>query len=242
LSGNVLGNPESILLNTYDLCIGDFYACAGQYDRIPRWIRGGEMSMNSLVLPGMVFAYVVYGKARVASGDWVRTEAICETLYRGLDVFRKPVGHIHNYIHLAIATENAGRQAKSRRLACKALEIGQSDDIVMPFAENGVFICCPFPDFLKRRSVRSVLSGTPAQVLHGYADYNKARNPHCGRLSEREIEVLRLMAKGYRQREIADRLFISLITVNKHLQNIYQKLGVDHKTKAINRASELKII
>ena len=55
-------------------------------------------------------------------------------------------------------------------------------------------------------------------------------------LSDREIEVLRLIAEGLTNREIADRLFISLTTVKTHTSNIYSKLGVNSRTQALVRA------
>lgn len=49
-------------------------------------------------------------------------------------------------------------------------------------------------------------------------------------LSRREVEVLHLAADGDDNEEIADRLFISARTVERHLQNVYRKLGVEGKT------------
>ena len=61
-------------------------------------------------------------------------------------------------------------------------------------------------------------------------------------LSAREVEILRLIAAGMRNREIADHLFISLHTVKRHIANFYGKLGVGHRTEAVARANELKLL
>ncbi|MBN1284585.1 MAG: hypothetical protein JXB47_04230 [Anaerolineae bacterium] len=61
-------------------------------------------------------------------------------------------------------------------------------------------------------------------------------------LSEREIEVLRLVAGGLSNREIARRLVLSLNTVKSHNQNIYGKLGVGSRTQAIAKAKALGIL
>jgi LuxR family maltose regulon positive regulatory protein len=61
-------------------------------------------------------------------------------------------------------------------------------------------------------------------------------------LSERELQVLRLIAAGYSNREIADELYIGLSTVKTHINNIYGKLGVSRRTRAIVRARELRIL
>ena len=53
------------------------------------------------------------------------------------------------------------------------------------------------------------------------------------RLTDRELEILRLVAQGYRPRDVADRLFVSLKTVKNHLTSIYAKLGVTSGAQAV---------
>ena len=55
-------------------------------------------------------------------------------------------------------------------------------------------------------------------------------------LSNRENEILQLLAKGLLYKEIADRLGISVSTVRQHIHHIYEKLHVQNRTEAINKA------
>jgi DNA-binding NarL/FixJ family response regulator len=57
-------------------------------------------------------------------------------------------------------------------------------------------------------------------------------------LTNREIEVLQLLASGMSSHEIANRLFVSLSTVKSHLSRIYAKLHVKNRTKALRIAYE----
>lgn len=61
-------------------------------------------------------------------------------------------------------------------------------------------------------------------------------------LSAREIEILQELATGASNKELAKSLFISEATVKTHLVHIYQKLGVENRTAAINVARERKLI
>ena len=61
-------------------------------------------------------------------------------------------------------------------------------------------------------------------------------------LSERELEVLRLVADGLSNSEIAERLFLAVGTVKTHVHNIYGKLGAPSRTQAIARARELNLL
>ena len=61
-------------------------------------------------------------------------------------------------------------------------------------------------------------------------------------LSERELEVLALVAAGRSNKEITGRLFVSINTVKTHVNNLYPKLGERSRTQAIARARELDLI
>jgi LuxR family maltose regulon positive regulatory protein len=61
-------------------------------------------------------------------------------------------------------------------------------------------------------------------------------------LSERELEVLQLIAEGLTNREIASRLFLSVNTVKAHARNINGKLDTRNRTQAVARARGLEIL
>jgi LuxR family maltose regulon positive regulatory protein len=64
------------------------------------------------------------------------------------------------------------------------------------------------------------------------------REPHRSLISPRELELLRLIAAGYTNKEIASELFISLGTVKRHTVNIFTKLEVKNRTEAVARARQ----
>lgn len=64
----------------------------------------------------------------------------------------------------------------------------------------------------------------------------KIKEPESNLLSKRENEILGFLSKGYRYKEIAELLFISIETVRTHIRNIYEKLQVNSRTEALNKA------
>jgi LuxR family maltose regulon positive regulatory protein len=61
-------------------------------------------------------------------------------------------------------------------------------------------------------------------------------------LSERELDVLRLLATELSGPEIANRLMVSLNTLRTHTKNIFSKLGVNNRRAAVRRAEELGLL
>jgi LuxR family maltose regulon positive regulatory protein len=61
-------------------------------------------------------------------------------------------------------------------------------------------------------------------------------------LTEREVEVLRLIAAGLSNREIAQELVVAVSTVKSHVNHIYGKLGVKTRTQALVRAQVLDLL
>ncbi len=68
---------------------------------------------------------------------------------------------------------------------------------------------------------------------HGESEaLSSKRTQNPGGLSRREVDVLRLAARGLTARQIADRLFISPKTTDHHIQHIYNKIGVSTRAAA----------
>jgi LuxR family maltose regulon positive regulatory protein len=77
------------------------------------------------------------------------------------------------------------------------------------------------------------------------ASFGESARPQPGELLDpltpRELEIMRLICKGYSNPEIASELVVSLNTIKKHTSNIYRKLGVRSRTQAIARAQQLNL-
>jgi len=89
---------------------------------------------------------------------------------------------------------------------------------------------------------RKALSSSPDEENSPNGESEAAPEPLAGPLSERELEVLTLLASGRSNTEIARDLFIALGTVKTHTNNIYRKLGVRNRAEALARTRDLKLL
>ncbi|MGH3085920.1 MAG: response regulator transcription factor [Rubrobacteraceae bacterium] len=96
---------------------------------------------------------------------------------------------------------------------------------------------------LWERDLRQTRSPQPDGLATGRASSGVSRVEQISEaLSERELEVLALLASGKSNREIAGDLFVATGTVKTHTNNIYRKLGANNRADALARARALEII
>lgn len=92
------------------------------------------------------------------------------------------------------------------------------------------------------RGTQLDLETTAAELQARFTAKASASQPLEDTLTERELEVLRLLAAGLSNQDIADRLVITLGTVKSHINNIYGKLGVNNRVQAIVEAKKLGLL
>jgi DNA-binding NarL/FixJ family response regulator len=98
------------------------------------------------------------------------------------------------------------------------------------------------------RSVRLVAEGTLVidpdlvSVLAEELSQARERDRQAETLTDRELEILQLLAFGYTNRDIGERLYISPDTVKTHLEHVYQKLGASDRTAAVAEAFRRRLI
>jgi LuxR family transcriptional regulator, maltose regulon positive regulatory protein len=90
--------------------------------------------------------------------------------------------------------------------------------------------------------VKAIIADFSQSVAHEPALALNHPDTTTNILSERELEVLRLVAEGCSNQEIAERLYIGVSTVKKHINHIYDKLDAKNRTQAVALARERQIL
>jgi LuxR family maltose regulon positive regulatory protein len=101
-------------------------------------------------------------------------------------------------------------------------------------------------ELLRKSAARGIAVGYVSKLLeafkHARFGVPLSASALIEPLSERELEVLRLIVAGLSNKEIALELVLAIGTIKKHINNIYGKLGVNRRAQAIRRAQELDLI
>ena len=141
------------------------------------------------------------------------------------------------------------------RVAAPALYVNVADDEVIPLAGGQALVerlaratlitvpgRSPMDVWRDRSGVQRIAQflaahlGVQTDLVRAQRRARKSRVVHSTGLSEREVDVLRLIAAGKSNQQIADELFISLNTVSHHLRNIFGKTGTVNRTEAASFA------
>jgi LuxR family maltose regulon positive regulatory protein len=160
------------------------------------------------------------------------------------DVIAHAAAHSRKGIEIeALALDALARWADGDRAGAlvalhRALNLAEPEGFMRLFADLGP----PMARLLQEAHHRQTLSTYGMTLLAACVAPDVPRSAPREPLSAREAEVLRLLAAGLTNREIADTLFISAETVKKHTGRIYAKLAASRRTQAVARARELGLL
>jgi len=153
-------------------------------------------------------------------------------------------------IALALVRDGQGKSSAALDELEKALEIGERYGYAQVFDDS------PQLDRLLQKAAERKIHPQYARELLTTFQSWRGKRESAGEatnvevkqsslvdpLSERELEVLRMLASGLPTAEVAKKLFLSPFTLKAHTQNIYTKLGVHSRIEAINKARELDLL
>ncbi len=138
---------------------------------------------------------------------------------------------------LALAAQEIGREAQAA--LTHSLTLAEPEGYKRLYLDEGQPAAALLAAFLDDPASPEHLRPYAAGLLGAFEGGTAAGEALVEPLSERELEVVRLVAEGLTNQQIAARLIITLHTVKKHTSNIYGKLGVSSRTQAVARAREL---
>jgi LuxR family maltose regulon positive regulatory protein len=156
---------------------------------------------------------------------------------------------IHFLVLKALAFQNIGDQNSAMNVISLALHQARPEGYVRIFIDEGA----PMAALLTQAILQDIESEYSVELLAAFPEEMRdsveaelelatIAQPLEEPLSERELEVLRLMATGLKYQEIAGKLVVSVNTIRHHTRNIYGKLDVNSRAQAVARAQVLGLL
>jgi LuxR family maltose regulon positive regulatory protein len=183
----------------------------------------------------------------MAQDDKVKANAILAERFQTAVKFGIRYGQIEIRILQAMA---ASDEEQAISFLAEALHLAEPEGCVRVFIDQGKALA----PLLNSAACRGITPNYINQLLLAYTEHETSLpgpfhlRPDAklvgllDQLSDRELEVLRLIASGCSNKEIADELVIAVGTVKRHTANIFQKLDAANRTQAVARARELGLL
>ena len=209
----------------------------GDLGAAARWAQTIEPSLDDRLDTLREFQWITLVRVLLAQGRPDDARPLLEHLLHTAEAEGRMGKAIEILALQALARQACGDAAGALAALQRALVLGEPEGYVRSFVDEST----PMATLLRRALSRGMAPHYVRRLLAAFAEPT-VEQPLIEPLTRRELEVLRLIAAGLRNQEIADQLVISLATVKRHITNIYGKLGVSHRTQAVARAQELDLV
>jgi LuxR family maltose regulon positive regulatory protein len=209
----------------------------GDLDAATRWAETARLIPADVPRPWDEFSYFVYVRLLLAQDRLEDAQTLLSTMERSARQGRRNRKLITICLQQALVEQALGREKQALARVEDALRLAAPQDYRRALLDEGAAIL----DLLPR--VRHIAA---AFVDSLQPSRDRTARPVRGALVEpltnREGEILRLIAAGRSNPEIAELLYLSLNTVKWHAKNLYGKLNVRSRVEAIVRAQELDLL
>jgi LuxR family maltose regulon positive regulatory protein len=217
-----------------------------RYDEAARWRRDVGLAPDDALSFMREYEHITLARLLLAedlkggAGTGARALPLLRRLLEAAEAGGRNGSIIELSILLAIASRPAGIEEALKHLA-RALSLAAPEGYVRTFVDEG-----PSMEALLKAAAKRQIDAEYANRLlaaFGPAQPKPRMHPELiEALSERELDVLRLLGSDLGGPEIARELAISENTMRTHTKNIYEKLGVNSRRAAVSRAEELQLL
>jgi ATP/maltotriose-dependent transcriptional regulator MalT len=217
----------------------------GKLDNARHWAETRGLSTEGKLDPSNEVEYLALVRISLAEGHTGEPTRLLARLQDAMESTGRQGSLIEVFVLQAVALDMQGDIPSALTVLERAVSLAHAEGYTRVFLDEGK----PIETLLKIASTRwqdrdllayarKLLAAFDAESVPPTA----AQAPHAGILSERELEVLRLMATGRSNQEIAGQLVIAIGTAKRHTANIFDKLDVRNRTEAVTKARQLDLL
>lgn len=216
-------NKEDLCRYTLDLFLGYIYSVTGRTDKTAEWLANGDINENRVALMAMPFAHMIYAKILLEQREYTKLFAFCPFADEIAGIFPNIVPQIYYKIYSACAYCETGEKEKACAELKTALDTALPDKLYMPFVHN----------YLKLEPVFKEVGkvGEICALGESFKKSLKLFEKKKPQLSPREKEVADLIVQGFTNKQIAERLYVSISTVKMTVSSIFEKTGIESRVQ-----------
>ena len=220
----------------------------GELDAASEWVQERELDSDAEPTYPRETEHIVLARILIAQERLECATQLLQRLYEAAEAGGRTSRVIEILVLQALAVGAQGDTDQAVSVLARALALAEPGAFIRIFLDEGP----PLARLLYQALDRGIAQGYTRRLLAAFptaepeetaASTAQASRPELIEpLSEREIEVLELVAEGMTNQEIAARLFLSHHTIKVHTRNIYAKLGVHKRMEAAARGRALGIL
>ncbi|MFQ3684043.1 LuxR C-terminal-related transcriptional regulator [Roseiflexus sp.] len=229
---------------------------SGDRQAAERWAADCGLSLTDTPPPERFYEYLVLTRVALARGEGRTTLPLLQCLLEQSKQGQHTSRIIDTLKLLALARRQTGDASGARQALLQALQYAEPGNLVRTFVDEGETMKWLLADCGASLAPRAQQGDPDARRLLAYIDDLIGafhRTPTLSTnasqtllpeesLTAREIQVLRLLAAGHTDKDIAASLVIAVSTVRSHIKRIYAKIRVHNRAQAVVRARELGVI
>lgn len=233
----------------------------GNMEQAATCLEEYHLSANDVPQPAHIAAYLALARLSIAQRKYDEALSLLSRLQQVAEEQRLIGNQMRILVAQTLALEAQERTSQALATLAHALSLGEPEGFMRVFLEDGLPMFAlltklykvklkhrqSFPHAFSLAYVSKLLAAFPANVREAASSTSEEQSqpppqPLVDPLSERELEVLRLIAAGKSNTEIAQRLVIEMSTLKTHIHHLYRKLNVHSRTQAIVRGKQLQLI
>jgi len=236
-------------------CQVRLWLARGELAAVTRWQEESQITAQDMLDPTRELPHISLARVLLARGRLDEAEHLLTRLAAAAGIGERYGRLIEILVLQAIALHAQGQISAALAALARAVDLAEPEGYVRIFVDEGAAIATVLQLGLKRSAWGEPrLTAYANGLLAAWEQEEQPLPEHEGptvmsvhsslieTLSERELQVLKLMASGMSNQEIAERLYLARGTVKAHLHNIYGKLAVQGRTQAVALARELHLL
>ncbi len=220
----------------------------GKLDATSQWVKERGLDAEGAPTFQKEFEHITLARLLISQGHLDEAVRLLQTLLETAKSGDRTSRVIEILILQALAYQADDETAQAVTVLKKALTLAEPGGFIRTFVDEGP----PMAHLLYEALAQGISPEYVPRLLAAFpvseqdedtsTEHQVDQSGLIEPLSDREIEVLQLIAKGLTNQEISNRLFLSMHTVKTHTRNIYSKLGAHHRAEAVAKARAYGIL